>query len=69
LFEDIALFSRIAALGRMEICKGPLVTSARRWLAGGPARTMALMWGLRLGYLAGVPASRLADHWPSTSGA
>jgi rSAM/selenodomain-associated transferase 2 len=69
LFEDVALFSHIAALGRMEICKGPLVTSARRWLAGGPARTMALMWGLRLGYLAGVPASQLAGHWPSTSGA
>lgn len=65
LFEDVGLFSRLAALGRPALCRGPLVTSARRWLAGGPARTTALMWGLRLAYMAGVPPARLARRWRS----
>ena len=63
LFEDVALFSDLTRLGRPAVCKGPLVTSARRWLAGGPARTMVRMWALRLGYLTGIPATRLARRW------
>jgi len=63
LFEDVALFAGLRAAGRPAVCRGPLVTSARRWLAHGPARVMALMWGLRLAYLAGVPPARLARWW------
>jgi rSAM/selenodomain-associated transferase 2 len=63
LLEDVALFSRLRASGDPAICRGPVETSARRWLAHGPARTTARMWGLRLAYLAGVPPARLAAHW------
>jgi rSAM/selenodomain-associated transferase 2 len=69
LFEDVAFFSRLTTIGRAEICKGPLVTSARRWLKHGPARTMALMWALRLGYLAGVSPARLSHRWNPSRGA
>lgn len=68
LFEDVAFFSALRDVGRPAICRGPLTTSARRWLEEGPARTMARMWLLRLGYLAGVPPERLAGWWRPRSG-
>jgi hypothetical protein len=49
--------------GRAAVCRGPLETSARRWLGDGVARTMALMWGLRLAYLAGASPESLARRW------
>ena len=69
LFEDVALFSELVRQARTTICKGPLVISARRWLTGGPARTMVLMWGLRLGYWAGASPERLAHRWRSVPAA
>ncbi len=63
LFEDVELFARIRRAGRPAVCAGPVETSARRWLAGGPVRVMALMWSLRLAYVAGVPPERLARRW------
>jgi rSAM/selenodomain-associated transferase 2 len=63
LFEDVALASAIGESGRFAICRGPLQTSARRWLRHGAARTMALMWALRIAYLAGTPPDRLARLW------
>lgn len=63
LFEDVHLAGGIRRAGRPAVCRGPLVVSARRWLEQGPARTMARMWALRLGYLAGVRPERLARAW------
>lgn len=63
LFEDVRLAAEIRRAGRPAVCRGPLVTSARRWLEQGPARTMARMWALRLGYQAGVDPERLAGRW------
>lgn len=63
LFEDVALFSALAAAGAPAICHGPLTTSARRWMEGGVARTMVRMWSLRIGYWAGVSPARLARSW------
>lgn len=63
LFEDVALFSAIAKRGRPAICRGPLETSARRWLEHGPARTMARMWALRAGWWLGVDPARLSRWW------
>lgn len=63
LFEDVSLFAALARRGRPAICPGPLVTSARRWLEGGPARTMARMWALRIGWWLGVDPARLAGWW------
>lgn len=63
LFEDVAFFSGLRRIGRPAICAGPLTTSARRWLEEGPARTMARMWAMRLGFWAGIPPRRLARWW------
>ncbi|HET9334165.1 MAG TPA: TIGR04283 family arsenosugar biosynthesis glycosyltransferase [Gemmatimonadota bacterium] len=63
LFEDVALASAIGGSGRFAVCRGPLETSARRWLRHGAARTTALMWALRIAYLAGTPPHRLARIW------
>jgi rSAM/selenodomain-associated transferase 2 len=63
LFEDVALAAVLRRAGRPAVCRGPLLTSARRWLRHGVARTMARMWGLRLAYLAGVPAGTIERHW------
>jgi len=63
LFEDVALSAAIRREGRPAICGGPLVTSARRWIRGGIARTMLRMWALRAGYLLGVSPETLATAW------
>lgn len=63
LFEDVALAAALRRAGRPAVCRGPLLTSARRWLAHGVARTMAHMWALRLAYLAGASPETLARHW------
>lgn len=60
LFEDVALCRAIRPLGVMGVPRLPAVTSSRRWRSAGTLRTSLLMWGLKLLYLAGVPASRLA---------
>ena len=63
LFEDVALFRRLRAIGRPAIGRVPIETSARRWLCHGVLRTMATMWALRIGFAAGVPPERLARGW------
>lgn len=63
LFEDVALAAALRRAGRPAICRGPLLTSARRWLRNGVARTMALMWTLRLAYLVGFPPEKLERYW------
>ena len=63
LFEDVALAAWLCRAGRPAVCRGPLETSARRWLRHGVTRTMASMWGLRLAYLAGASPESLARRW------
>jgi rSAM/selenodomain-associated transferase 2 len=63
LFEDVALADAIGGAGRSAVCRGPLLTSARRWLRHGVTRTMGLMWALRLAYLVGVSPERLVRRW------
>jgi len=63
LFEDIDLCRRLKRHGAMCVPAKPVVTSARRWRADGAWRTSFLMWGLKLLYLAGVPADRLAARY------
>jgi rSAM/selenodomain-associated transferase 2 len=67
LFEDVALADAIERAGRPAICRGPLQTSARRWLSHGVARTMGLMWTLRLGFRAGLAPERLERLWLRTA--
>ena len=60
LMEDVELSSRLKRRGP-PLCLSPLVvTSGRRWGARGVARTILLMWWIRLLYFFGVAADRLA---------
>lgn len=67
LFEDVALADALRRAGRPAICRGPLQTSARRWLRHGPLRTTGLIWGLRIAYRARVGPERLARLWSAST--
>lgn len=60
LFEDVELCRKLKRRVRMGIPPGAVVTSSRRWLAGGTVRVSLRMWALKALYLAGVPSERLA---------
>ena len=60
LMEDIAL-SRLLKRHSWPVClRQPLITSSRRWERDGIARTILLMWRLRLAYFLGADPERLA---------
>lgn len=63
LCEDLDLVGRLSRQGRFVLCDGEVTTSARRWREHGIARTIALMWALRLAWHLGVPAERLARFY------
>ena len=54
LMEDVELSSRLKQRGRPLSLRPPVVTSGRRWSARGVARTIILMWWIRLLYFLGV---------------
>jgi hypothetical protein len=58
--EDVELTSRLRRAGRLAALRLRVATSARRWEANGVARTIVLMWALRLAYACGVSPARLA---------
>jgi len=60
LCEDLDFVTRLARLGRFTVVDDEVVTSARRWHGHGVARTILLMWTLRLGFRLGVNPTRLA---------
>ena len=64
-FEDLTLADRARRRSRALVVPVPLFTSARRWEVEGVGRTVALMWGLRLGYRLGVDPARLAAWYRS----
>jgi rSAM/selenodomain-associated transferase 2 len=59
LCEDLDLVARLKRRGRFVCVAGYAETSARRWEENGVARTIALMWALRLGWHLGVPPDTL----------
>ena len=75
LFRAVGGFTDLALLEDVELCRrlrrilppvrprAPVVTSSRRWEAGGIARTTALMWWIRGAYALGVSPERLARHY------
>lgn len=63
LMEDIALSGRLRRLGRPACLRPPVVTSSRRWERQGIARTVWLMWRLRLGYFLGADPAGLARRY------
>jgi rSAM/selenodomain-associated transferase 2 len=70
LMEDVA-FSQLAKRTGPPVClKEKVTTSARRWQTHGVARTIALMWYLRLAYFLGADTNALAKRYgyaPRTS--
>jgi rSAM/selenodomain-associated transferase 2 len=63
LMEDVELSRRLLALGRPACLRTPVVTSARRWRAHGPLRTVGLMWWLRWRYWRGESPEELARRY------
>jgi rSAM/selenodomain-associated transferase 2 len=61
LMEDVDFSRRLTRAGKTLLLPARIATSGRRWEAFGPARTILLMWGLRLAYLLGMPPARCAE--------
>jgi rSAM/selenodomain-associated transferase 2 len=60
LMEDIEFSARARRIGRPACLRQRVQTSARRWRTHGIARTILLMWRLRLAYFLGADPRRLA---------
>ena len=60
LMEDVALSRALRARSWPACLRPPVVTSSRRWERDGIARTIVLMWRLRLAYALGADPERLA---------
>ena len=60
LMEDVALSRALRTRSRPACLRERVVTSSRRWERGGIARTIVLMWRLRLEYALGADPGRLA---------
>ncbi|MFW6093655.1 MAG: TIGR04283 family arsenosugar biosynthesis glycosyltransferase [Pseudomonadota bacterium] len=63
LMEDVELSARLRRLRRPRSRRETLVTSARRWRAHGPLRTVLRMWWFRLRYWLGADPERLAREY------
>ena len=63
LMEDIALSSRLRRRSRPACLRARVLTSGRRWERHGVARTIALMWCLRLRFFLGASAEDLARRY------
>jgi rSAM/selenodomain-associated transferase 2 len=59
LMEDIAFSQRLKGAGRVAALRSCVMTSGRRWEQHGVARTILLMWWLRLLFFLGVSPDRL----------
>lgn len=63
LMEDVALSRALKRRGRPLCLRESVVTSSRRWEERGIARTILLMWRLRLAYALGADPERLARKY------
>jgi rSAM/selenodomain-associated transferase 2 len=63
LMEDIAFSKSMRRRGRPACLAQRARTSGRRWEAHGVARTVLLMWRLRLAYALGADPARLAEKY------
>lgn len=60
LMEDVALSRSLRRVARPACLRERVITSGRRWERRGLARTILLMWLLRLAYWLGADPARLA---------
>jgi hypothetical protein len=63
LMEDVEITGRLRKRSRPACIRRPVLTSARRWEARGPWRTILLMWRLRLEYWLGASPADLARRY------
>ena len=63
LMEDIALSRALRARSHPACLRAPVVTSSRRWERNGIARTIVLMWQMRLRYALGADPNDLARQY------
>jgi rSAM/selenodomain-associated transferase 2 len=63
LMEDVLFSKRLRNLGWPACMPQAVVTSSRRWEQQGILRTVFLMWRLRLMFVLGVPAEKLAQQY------
>ncbi len=63
LMEDVAISRLLKAIARPACLRQRVVTSARRWRANGIARTVILMWRLRLAFALGADPRSLAHRY------
>lgn len=68
LMEDVAISKQLRRLGPPACLRARVTTSGRRWEKHGVARTVLLMWRLRLAYFIGVDPARLARSYPRHRG-
>jgi rSAM/selenodomain-associated transferase 2 len=63
LMEDVELSRRMAREGKTVLLPLCVRASGRRWEAWGPARTVLLMWRLRIGYRFGMTPDECAERY------
>lgn len=68
LMEDVALCKRLRRASRPHMLSHPVTTSSRRWEEHGIARTVVLMWRLRLAYFLGAAPERLWRRYYGNQG-
>jgi len=61
VMEDLDLVYRLKQHGRLALLAAPAVTSARRYRAGGPLRTMLRHWVVAAAWTLGVDRRRIAQ--------
>lgn len=59
LMEDVAYSKRLRQIAPPRVIGQVIQVAARRWQERGIARTVLVMWGLRLAYFLGVSPARL----------
>ncbi len=67
LMEDVEISKRLRRQASPMIWATPVQTSSRRWHKLGIARTILLMWSLRLQYVLGVPPAVLYQRYYGAS--
>ena len=63
IMEDIALSKRLRKIAKPTVLNEPLMVSSRRWQKYGIAKTILLMWALRLFYFLRVSPQRLVKWY------
>ncbi|MGB3565090.1 MAG: glycosyltransferase, partial [Thermoanaerobaculia bacterium] len=60
ILEDLDFIRRLKRVGELEILPHQVVTSSRRYVEGGPVRTVVLNWLIWVLYFSGVSPQRLS---------